>query len=64
MFKIGDCVLNQKTGDSGKVIGYGHEIVGGVFQSTLKVRVTKVTTLNHKGFVEEDLSSAWMRVEE
>jgi len=31
MFKVGDCVLHQKTGHSGKVVGYGHQILDSVY---------------------------------
>ena len=64
MVQVGDNVLHQQNGYSGKVIGYGHEIRNGVYLPTLKVRVVQGKDQNHKGFIEEDLSSAWQRVEE
>lgn len=64
MLKVGDNVLHQKNGYAGKVIGYGHEIVNGVFMPTLKVRVSRTPGENQKGFIEEDVSSVWRRVEE
>lgn len=62
MFKIGDCVLHQKTGHFGKVVGYGHQILDSVYLPTLKVRVNRVADMNQGSFVE-DLSSAWMQTE-
>lgn len=64
MVKVGDCVLHQHNGYSGKVIGYGHEMRNGVYLPTLKVRVVQSKEQNLKGFIEEDLSSAWQRVEQ
>ncbi|WP_051470266.1 hypothetical protein [Fischerella sp. PCC 9605] len=61
MFNIGDYVLNQKTGNLGKVIGYGHQILSSGYETTLKVLVTDSTTCEQKGFVEEDLYSQWVR---
>lgn len=59
MFQVGDCVQHQLTGSYGKVIGYGHEILDGVYLPTLKVRVLRNTGLSQKGFVE-DLFDVWM----
>lgn len=60
MFQVGDFVQHQQTGCSGKVIGFGHEIVDSVYQPTLIVRVVRAAGQTQKGFVE-DLSSVWMR---
>lgn len=62
MFQVGDRVQHQQTGSSGKVIGYGHEILNGVYLPTLKVRVLRATGLNQTGFAE-DLSEAWIPFE-
>lgn len=61
MFNVGDYVFNQKTGHLGKVIGYGHQIVQSGYQTTLKVLVVKLETSSHRGFIEEDLYSAWVQ---
>ena len=59
MFNIGDYVQHQKTGQLGKVIGYGHQILNSGFTTTLKVLVEQAENSRHKGFVVEDLYSAW-----
>ncbi|NHC34956.1 hypothetical protein QH73_0009830 [Scytonema millei VB511283] len=61
MFGIGEYVLHQKTGHIGKVIGYGHEILNGVYTTTLKVLVDYTETSGKRGVVEEDLYSAWVK---
>ncbi|MBW4574304.1 MAG: hypothetical protein KME08_03375 [Aphanothece sp. CMT-3BRIN-NPC111] len=59
MFNIGDYVLNQKTGHMGKVIGYGHQVINDVYTTTIKVLVTHAESSAKRGFVAEDLFSAW-----
>ncbi|MBD2006836.1 MULTISPECIES: hypothetical protein [Cyanophyceae] len=59
MLNIGDYVLSQKTGHIGKVIGYGHEIIGNTYTSTIKVLVEHTPDFSKKGLVEEDVYSAW-----
>lgn len=59
MFNIGDYVQNQTTKNFGKVIGYGHQILDSGFVTTLKVFVESTANSSHKGFVEEDVYSAW-----
>jgi len=49
-----------KTGHSGKVVGYGHQILDSVYLPTIKVRVGRDTGFSKKGFVE-DLSSSGCR---
>ncbi|OWY69860.1 hypothetical protein B7486_17970 [cyanobacterium TDX16] len=61
MFGIEEYVLHQKTGHIGKVIGYGHEILNGVYTTTLKVLVDYAETSEKRGVVEEDLHSAWVK---
>ena len=61
MFSIGEYVLHQKTGHIGKVMGYGHEILNGVYTTTLKVLVDYAETSGKRGVVEEDLYSAWVK---
>jgi len=53
MISIGDFVQNQKTGRLGKVIGYGHQILNNVYETTLKVQ------LEDNCEIAEDLFSAW-----
>lgn len=62
MLNIGDLVLHQQTGHSGKIIGYGHQMLDGAYLPTLVVRVVEATELGSKFFVE-DFSSAWTRLE-
>ncbi len=59
MFNIGDRVVNQKTGQIGKVIGYGHQILKSGYETTLKVLVTESETAR-RGVVMEDLYSVWI----
>lgn len=59
MFALEDFVLHQPTGRLGKVIGYGHQILNGVYMTTLKVLVSEASDCEKKSFVEEDLYSAW-----
>lgn len=59
MFSLGAEVKNQKTGTVGKIIGYGHEIVNGVYLPTLKVLAAKALNYNKQNIVEEDLYSVW-----
>lgn len=61
--QIGDRVLHQQTGHAGKIIGYGHQILDGVYLPTLVVRVLRGRERLNQKTVIEDLSSAWMQVE-
>lgn len=60
MFNIGDRVLNQKTGQLGKVIGYGHQILNNAYMPTLKVLMAEAADFSKLRLVEEDLYSVWM----
>lgn len=60
MFNIGDCVLNEKTGNIGKVIGYGHQLLTEGYTTTLKVLVEYGLTPVRRGSVEEDIYSSWV----
>lgn len=62
MFGVGDSVVNQNTGHIGKVIGYGHQILNGVYTTTLKVLVNDAETTKTRGLVEEDLYSVWVKL--
>ncbi|KJH70974.1 hypothetical protein [Aliterella atlantica] len=64
MFNIGDYVFNQKTGNLGKVIGYGHQIVDNAYMSTVKVLVDYAISSRKRGIVEEDLFAVWISWEE
>ena len=61
MFAIGDDVFSQKTGHIGKVVGYGHEMVNGVYLPTIKVLIAESLKSGKKAFVEEDLHSTWVQ---
>jgi hypothetical protein len=58
MFTINEPVINQKTGQLGKVIGYGHQIINNVYTVTLKVLVAEPANAN-KVLVVEDPIHAW-----
>lgn len=58
MFTIDEPVINQKTGQLGKVIGYGHQIINNVYTVTLKVLVAEPASAN-KVLVVEDAIHAW-----
>ncbi|MBD2039684.1 hypothetical protein [Microcoleus sp. FACHB-672] len=60
MFDLGDCVVNLKTDNFGKVMGYGHKMSDNVYTTTLKVLVAESETSGKRGFIEEDLYSAWV----
>ncbi|MBW4568531.1 MAG: hypothetical protein KME31_11020 [Tolypothrix carrinoi HA7290-LM1] len=57
MFTIDEPVINQKTGQLGKVIGYGHQIINNVYTVTLKVLVAEPAA--NKVLVVEDAIHAW-----
>ncbi len=59
MFTIDERVINEKTGQLGKVIGYGHEIINNVYTVTLKVLIVESVNPLNKLFVVEDIISAW-----
>ncbi len=63
MVNIGDSVLHKRTGRSGKVFGYGYQMVNNTYLPTLIVRVVEAASLSQKSFVE-DLSSAWILEQE
>lgn len=62
MFSVGDFALNQKTGQFGKVIGYGHQMLNDVYQTTLKVMIVDAKGVVDR--IEEDLYSAWKKLED
>ncbi|BAY64168.1 hypothetical protein NIES22_42630 [Calothrix brevissima NIES-22] len=59
MFTLEDNVINQETGQLGKVIGYGHQIVNNVYTVTLKVLVSDNGNSRKRVYVVEDKISAW-----
>ncbi|MBW4642210.1 MAG: hypothetical protein KME23_04200 [Goleter apudmare HA4340-LM2] len=60
MLKIEDDVRYQATGPIGTVFGYGHEVMHGMYLTTLKVRVKKNKgTRRYSKFVE-DVYSTWV----
>lgn len=59
MFSIGEQVLNRQTGNIGKVIGYGHEILNGGYTPTVKVLIVRVKNSGRRGALEEDLYLNW-----
>lgn len=62
MFNVGDYARHQSTGQLGQVVGYGHEIVNGVYLPTLKVQVVEAVG-GEKSFIE-DLASVWQQQEQ
>ncbi|MBD2074087.1 hypothetical protein H6F86_09330 [Phormidium sp. FACHB-592] len=61
MFEIGEYVLHQKTGNIGKVIGYGRRMLNDSYATTLKVLVDHALASNKRGVIQEDLHSAWVK---
>ncbi|QDL10197.1 hypothetical protein DP113_21840 [Brasilonema octagenarum UFV-E1] len=60
MLNIGDYAQHQITGQIGQVIGYGHQILHGVYLTTLKVQANNLQGVeNQKKFIE-DVYSAWI----
>lgn len=49
MFSIGEQVFSRKTGNTGKVIGYGHEVIDSGYTLTLKVLIAKVESSGRTG---------------
>jgi len=62
MLRIGDLAVHQQTGEFGKVIGYGHEMLNNVYQTTLKVLITNLQDTGTTRLIKEDLCSAWMQM--
>ena len=62
LIAVDDFVQHQQTGHIGKVVGYGHQMIDGVYLPTLIVKLSETTGTYQTGFVE-DLSSAWMWLE-
>jgi hypothetical protein len=63
MVTIGDFATNLRTGKSGQVIGYGHEMSNAVYQTTLKVLIAP-DHAGHSSQIEEDQASRWRKLEE
>jgi hypothetical protein len=61
MFSIGDLVQNQRTGNIGKVVGYGYEIFEGTHSTTLKVLIRLANNSRKKKVIEEDVYLAWVK---
>lgn len=62
MLRIGDLAVHQQTGEFGKVIGYGHEMLNNVYQTTLKVLITNLKGSDKSSLIKEDLCSAWTQM--
>ena len=63
MLKIGDYALHQKTGQIGQVFGYGHQLMDGIYLTTLKVRVSKNKGSRRYSRFMEDIHSRWVQAE-
>ncbi|MEH1970976.1 MULTISPECIES: hypothetical protein [unclassified Nostoc] len=64
MLNIGDYALHQRTGQIGQVFGYGHQVMDGVYITTLKVRVSKHKATSRQSRFIEDAYSTWTQTEE
>ncbi len=65
MLNIGDYAHHHSTGNVGKVVAYGHQIVDGVYLPTLKVEVQVVNESGKtKRIFIEDVFQEWMQVEQ
>jgi hypothetical protein len=62
MLHIGDYALHQKTGQIGKVFGYGHQLINGAYLTTLKVMIKKSQENGSYSRFIEDLHSTWIKV--
>ncbi|WP_138505261.1 hypothetical protein [Nostoc sp. PA-18-2419] len=60
MLNIGDYALHRKTGQVGQVLGYGHQLMDGVYVTTLKVRISKSQGTPRQSRFVEDTYSTWM----
>jgi hypothetical protein len=63
MLNIGDYVRHQITGQIGQVIGYGHQILQGVYLTTLKVRASNSQGIDNQSKFIEDVYSEWVLAE-
>jgi hypothetical protein len=63
MLNIGDYVRHQMTGQIGQVIGYGHQILQGVYLTTLKVRASNSHLIDNQSRFIEDVYSEWVVAE-
>lgn len=65
MLNIGDYAHHRSSGNAGKVVAYGHQIVDGVYLPTLKVEVQVVNESGKKTRIFiEDVFQEWMQVEQ
>lgn len=62
MFNLDDYVSHKLSGYIGKVVAYGHQMVDGAYQPTIRVKVTNHLTTSQTTFIE-DLATLWERVE-
>jgi len=60
MFNVGDYVFHSKTGRFGKVIGFGHEMIDRVYETTLQVLVVDSQSAYRTSLVEEDIHTEWV----
>ncbi|MDZ8029236.1 MAG: hypothetical protein RMX65_034870 [Nostoc sp. DedQUE01] len=58
-FNIDEYVQNSRTGQVGRVIGYGHEMINNVYTITLKVLIAEAANSSKRLLVLEDGVSAW-----
>ncbi|NMG18920.1 hypothetical protein [Brasilonema bromeliae] len=63
MLNIGDYARHEITGQIGQVIGYGHQILHGVYLTTLKVRASNLQGVDNQKRFLEDVYSAWILAE-
>lgn len=63
MLNIGDYARHQITGQIGQVIGYGHQILHGVYLTTLKVRAIHSQGVDNQNRFIEDVYSEWVLAE-
>ncbi|MBD2776139.1 hypothetical protein [Iningainema tapete] len=60
MLKIGDYAHHQTTGQVGQVVAYGHQVLDGVYQTTLTVRMNDNKDLIRRSTFIEDVYSVWV----
>jgi hypothetical protein len=60
MLNLRDDVPHQPTGHVGTVFGYGHQVMHGMYLTTLKVRVTKNKGTRRSSKFIEDIYTTWV----
>lgn len=60
MLIVNDYAFHPRSGRSGRVIGYGSQMINDSYLPTLKVLVNEQSQIGKRHLVMEDLVSKWM----